>query len=89
MNAMGVFISENLWLTVGVGVLAVIILDEILGVSRGIFGDDGDDIDLPHKRTDDQAEAEPFDPVEDLQREEDTAEVIVDDLLTPTQPKDQ
>lgn len=40
------FFMDNLWLCLGAGVILVIIGDEVLGLSKGMFGDETDDMPM-------------------------------------------
>ena len=70
---------NNIWLFIGLGVVLVIVLDELLGLSRGMLGDDTDN--LPLKPRD--PKAPPPEPEEDpLDMLEETSEgQSVEDFL--------
>jgi hypothetical protein len=87
MTGLTEFVTNNIWLCIVIGVIAVIVLDEVLGITRGIFGDNMDNAPAtPQARARDEM-AEAVDPIEALQREADDAEITVDDLLTPPRRK--
>ena len=87
MSAVSDFVANNIWLCIVLGVIAVIAIDEILGITRAMFGDDMDDAPAtPQARARDEAETF-IDPIDKLQHEEEEAEVTVDDLLTPPKRK--
>ncbi len=71
---------NNIWLFIGLGVVLVIVLDELLGLSRGMLGDDTDD--MPLKPRDPKAPlAEPKeDPLDML--EETSEGQSIEDFLT-------
>ena len=78
------FIQENIWLCIGVGVVLIIVGDELFGVTKSLFGDDADDYGfsrsarLREEKMAEQAE-------EDFPEADDT--VSVEDLLTPKNRK--
>ena len=71
---------NNIWLFIGLGVVLVIVLDELLGLSRGMFGDDTDDMPLKPR----DPKAPPAEPKEDpLDMLEETSEgQSIEDFLT-------
>lgn len=86
MESLLQFFENNIWLCVIIGIVLIILIDEVLGITRGIFGDDMDDVELPHQSN--NQKTPPEDPIEALQREEESADITVDDLLTPTRKRE-
>lgn len=87
MTALSAFVENNIWLCLVIGVIAVIAIDEVLGITKGLFGDNMDDAPAtPQARARDEAENY-IDPIDELQKEREEAEVTVDDLLTPPKRK--
>ncbi len=87
MSGLSDFVANNIWLCIVVGVIAIIVIDEVLGLTRSIFGDNMDNAPAtPQARARDEAE-DFVDPIDALQKEEEDAEVTVDDLLTPPRKK--
>lgn len=79
MDEIRTFIENNVWLCLGVGVVAFIVLDEVFGFTRKTLGDDDDDLPATPKARAKQEE-EWVDPM-DQQMEE--GEPTVDDVLFP------
>lgn len=77
MTAIAEFIQNNIWLCIGIGVVLVIVGDEVLGVSRSIFGDDDD-----YPKDPGPPPPAELDPWAEDQTEESKGSTI-DDLLTP------
>lgn len=74
------FAANNLWLCIVIGVLILIVGDEVFGVTKGLFGDDADDYGFSRsarKETEEVSrEAQQDFPDED-------ATVSFDDLMGP------
>ena len=87
MTGFSEFVSNNIWLCIVVGVILVIVVDEVLGLTRSIFGDNMDDAPAtPQARARDQAERA-LDPLDAPPKEQEEGEVPIDALLTPKQPR--
>ena len=79
MDTIYSFVSENLALVIILGVIAVIVGDEVLGISRGLLGDETENLPAtPQARA--KAEEEWVDPLEETPSE---GEAKLDDFLTP------
>ena len=61
MDEISTIILNNIWLFLGLGVILIIVADEILGLSRGLLGDDSEEMPLKPRDPD----AEPPDPLDD------------------------
>lgn len=66
MEALAEFVRANLWLCLGAGVVIVIVGDEILGLSRALFGDAPEDRPPERAPPPEPAEPEPGARVEDF-----------------------
>ena len=75
------FISENLALCVILGVLLVIVGDEVLGLSRGLLGDEADN--LPATPAARKQPEEINDPIESAQ----PGDTPIDAFLTPPEER--
>ena len=82
MEDIGQFVSENLALCIIVGVILIIIGDEVLGVSRGLLGDDADNLPATPKARE-KSEETYVDPLEETPKE---GEARIEDFLQP-QPR--
>ncbi|MEM7270013.1 MAG: hypothetical protein AAF401_12270 [Pseudomonadota bacterium] len=80
MDALQSFVENNLLLVLIGGFLLVVAADEVLGVSRGLLGDEGDDASFTAKN---RAKAEAEEPVDPLDRlaEENEGEESIEDML--------
>ena len=74
------FVEANLWLCIVVGVIILIVGDEILGVTNGLFGDAADDYGFSRREKRD-LEQVAREAQEEFPDEDD--KVSVDDFLGP------
>ncbi|MGB0853107.1 MAG: hypothetical protein ACPGVA_16600 [Pikeienuella sp.] len=75
------FVLNNIWLCLGIGVIVVMVADEILGVSRALFADPTDDLPFEKRNREKAAKAEIVDPLDNLSEREDGPSV--EDMLRP------
>ncbi|MGB0506721.1 MAG: hypothetical protein ACPGGK_11045 [Pikeienuella sp.] len=69
------FFLDNLWLCVGAGVILVVVGDEVLGLSKGMFGDDTDDMSMePRNRKKRKNRRK-------KKKDDDDASLVIDDML--------
>lgn len=74
------FFWNNFWICLGVGVLIVVVGDEVLGVSRNLLSDGTEDMKFTaDQRRKQREDAAPPDPLDDLEAEE--GETSIDDFL--------
>lgn len=76
MNVIVEFVQNNIWLCLGIGVVVVIVADEVFGVTRNLLGDASE-----RRRDAPAAPPPPPDPL--VEREVDADEPAVEDFLTP------
>ena len=82
IESLGQFVSENLGLVIVLGVVLVIIVDEVLGVSRGLLGDDTDNLPATPKARE-EADRRIDEIADPLEEEPEEGEATVDDFLPP------
>ena len=66
MNELSSFVVNNIWLVLGVGVIFVVIADEVLGLSRNLLGDETETVAQEQRREREAAEEEDEDPLDRL-----------------------
>jgi hypothetical protein len=69
------FFLDNLWLCIGAGIILVVIGDEVLGLSKGMFGDETDDMAMEPRNRGKQQKRDKNQP------EEEEKELVIDDML--------
>lgn len=75
------FFLNNIWICIGVGVVLVLIIDEVLGVSRALLADPTEDLPFEKQNRIRASEAEIVDPLDNLEDKEDGPSV--EDMLRP------
>lgn len=75
------FLLNNIWVCIGVGVVLILIIDEVLGVSRALLSDPTEDVPFEKKNRMKASEAEIVDPLDNLEDKEDGPSV--EDMLRP------
>ena len=75
------FFLNNIWLCIGIGVVLVLIADEVLGVSRALLSDPTDDVPFEKRNRDKAAQADLIDPLDRLDETEEGPSV--EDMLRP------
>lgn len=83
MSDITTFVLNNIWVCLGVGILVIVIVDEVLGVSRALLADPTDT--LPYDKNIREQAAPPPEHVDEAQDRFGNAEdgPSVEDMLRP------
>jgi hypothetical protein len=81
MSDITTFFLNNIWVCLGVGALIIIIVDEVLGVSRTLLADPTDTLPYDKNIRDRTPPSDIINPLDRLDEEEDGPSV--EDMLRP------